>query len=347
MSLRCLFVDFNSYFAAVEQYDEPRLRGRPVGVVPVLAATTCCIAASVEAKQFGVTTGTPVWEAVERCPEIKLVEARPARYVELHHELMDIIQCCIPHGKAESIDEVPCYLIGRERQRVSAEAIARAIKQALLDRFGTAIRCSIGIAPNRFLAKTASDIVKPDGLTVIEQHELPGKLHALELRDFCGIGASMECRLQEAGIHTTEQLCAATREHLRAAWGSIEGERYWLLLRGFDLPDRETTRGSIGHSHVLGPELRSFAGARAVLFKLLAKAAMRLRHEGIWRGVLRFGSVSSGTNSALSVTWISLRSTTHLRCWPCLVHNFCCWNARCTNASVHASIRRCRSPSLC
>jgi len=286
MSLRCLFVDFNSYFAAVEQYDEPRLRGRPVGVVPVLAATTCCIAASVEAKQFGVTTGTPVWEAVERCPEIKLVEARPARYVELHHELMDIIQCCIPHGKAESIDEVPCYLIGRERQRVSAEAIARTIKQALLDRFGTAIRCSIGIAPNRFLAKTASDIVKPDGLTVIEQHELPGKLHALELRDFCGIGASMECRLQEAGIYTTAQLCAATREHLRAAWGSIEGERYWLLLRGFDLPDRETTRGSIGHSHVLGPELRSFAGARTVLFKLLAKAAMRLRHEGYLAGRL-------------------------------------------------------------
>ena len=112
------------------------------------------------------------------------MEARPARYVELHHELRDIIQCCIPHGKAESIDEVPCYLIGRERQRASAEAIARTIEQALLDRFGTAIHCSIGIAPNRFLAKTASDIVKPDGLTVIEQHELPGKLHALVLRDF-------------------------------------------------------------------------------------------------------------------------------------------------------------------
>jgi len=281
MALRCLFVDFNSYFASVEQYDEPRLRGQPVGVVPVLAPTTCCIAASIEAKQFGVTTGTPVWEAVGRCPEIKLVEARPARYVELHHELMEIIQGCIPYGKAESIDEVPCYLIGRERQRARAEAIAGEIKQALRDRgFSPAIRCSIGIAPNRFLAKTASDMVKPDGLTVIEQHELPGKLHALNLRELCGIGSSMECRLHEAGIHTTEQLCAATREHLRAAWGSIEGERYWLQLRGFDLPDRKTTRGSIGHSHVLGPELRSFPGARTVLFKLLAKAAMRLRHEG-------------------------------------------------------------------
>jgi len=279
VTLRCLFVDFNSYFASVEQYDEPRLRDRPVGVVPVMAATTCCIAASSEAKAFGVKTGTPVWEALERCPGIKLVEARPARYIELHHQLMRAIEDCIPHGKAESIDEVPCWLIGRERQRGNAEAIARNIKQTLLDRFGPALRCSIGIAPNKFLAKTASDMVKPDGLTVLEQQDLPYKLHALELRDLCGIGPSMEHRLRSAGIHTVEQLCAAPRDYLRAAWGSIEGERYWMKLRGFDLPEPATRRGSIGHSHVLGPELRNYEGARAVLFKLLAKAAMRLRHE--------------------------------------------------------------------
>ncbi len=280
MTLRCLFVDFNSFFASVEQHDNPKLRDRPVGVVPVLAATTCCIAASVEAKRLhGIGTGTPVWEAMERCPDIALVEARPARYVEIHHALMNAIEDCIPHGKAESIDEVPCYLIGSERKRDNAEAIARRIKQTLIDRGYPSIRCSIGIAPNRFLAKTASDIVKPDGLTVLEMDDLPHKLHALELRDFCGIGPSMEQRLHSAGIRTVEQLCGATREHLRAAWGSIEGERYWLQLRGFDVPDRPTKRGSVGHSHVLGPELRSFDGARAVLFKLLAKAAMRLRHE--------------------------------------------------------------------
>jgi len=280
MTLRCLFVDFNSFFASVEQHDNPELRGRPVGVVPVIAATTCCIAASVEAKQLhGIGTGTLVWEAMERCPDIALVEARPARYVEIHHELMNAIEDCIPHGKAESIDEVPCYLIGSERKRENAEAIARRIKQTLVDRGYPTIRCSIGIAPNRFLAKTASDMVKPDGLTVLETDDLPHKLHALELRDFCGIGPSMEQRLHSAGIRTVEQLCGATREHLRAAWGSIEGERYWLQLRGFDVPDRPGKRGSVGHSHVLGPELRSFEGARAVLFKLLAKAAMRLRHE--------------------------------------------------------------------
>ena len=286
MTLRCLFVDFNSYFASVEQQDDPALRGRPVAVAPVMAETTCCIAASYEAKAFGIRTGTPVWEARERCPEIVVLQGRPARYVEVHHQLMQAIQDCIPHGKAESIDEVPCWLIGRERIRENAEAIARHIKATLLDRGFDAIRCSIGIAPNKFLAKTASDMQKPDGLTVLEMGDLPHKLHALELRDFCGIGPSMERRLQRAGIRTVEALCAASREHLRAAWGSVEGERYWLQLRGFELPERKSQRGSVGHSHVLGPELRSYDGARSVLFKLLAKAAMRLRHEGFLAGGL-------------------------------------------------------------
>lgn len=280
MTLRCLFVDFNSFFASVEQQDNPALRGKPVGVVPVVAATTCCIAASIEAKALhGIGTGTPVWEALDRCPDFELVEARPARYVEVHHQLMDAIGDCIPHAKPDSIDEVPCYLIGRERQRDNAIAIAERIKQRIAKEFDW-IRCSIGIAPNRFLAKTASDMQKPDGLTVLEIDDLPHKLHALELRDFCGIGPSMEQRLIHAGIHTVEQLCGATREHLRAAWGSRDGERFWLQLRGQDVPERITQRGSIGHSHVLGPELRSFEGARSVLFKLLAKAAMRLRKDG-------------------------------------------------------------------
>ena len=286
MTLRCLFVDFNSYFASVEQQDDPRLRGRPIGVVPVMAETTCCIAASPEAKVFGVKTGTPVREARESCPDIVLIEARPARYVEVHHQLMEAIEDCIHHEKAPSIDEVPCWLIGRERQRENAEAIARNIKRTLLDRGFDAIRCSIGIAPNEFLAKTASDMQKLDGLTVLEMTDLPHALHRLELRDFCGIGPSMEHRLQRAGIYSTEQLCAASREHLRAAWGSIEGERYWLQLRGFHLPRRESQRGSVGHSHVLGPELRNYDGARSVLFKLLAKAAMRLRKETFLAGGL-------------------------------------------------------------
>lgn len=286
MTLRCLFVDFDSFFASVEQHDDPSLRGRPVAVIPVASTTTCCIAASKEAKRdFGIKTGTGVADALERCPDIALQIARPARYVRVHHQFLEAIHTCIPHGKAASVDEVPCWLIGRERQRDNAAAIARNIKRALRDvGFGDSLTCSIGIAPNKFLAKTASDMNKPDGLTVIEEADLPHALHELELRDLCGIGPSMEARLVHAGIGTVRQLCAASRDQLRRAWGSIEGERFWLQLRGFELPERETTRASLGHSHVLGPELRDVAGMRSVLFKLLAKAAMRLRDEGLLAG---------------------------------------------------------------
>lgn len=288
MTLRCLFIDFDSFFASVEQHDAPHLRGRPVAVIPVASTTTCCIAASKEAKRdYGIKTGTGVAEALERCPGIALQLARPARYVRVHHQFLEAIATCIPHGKAASVDEVPCWLIGRERQRENAEAIAGNIKRALRDiGFGDSLTCSIGIAPNKFLAKTASDMNKPDGLTVLEQADLPHALHRLALRDLCGIGPSMEARLHRAGLFTVEQLCAASRDQLRRAWGSIEGERFWLQLQGFELPEHASQRASIGHSHVLGPELRDFAGMRSVLFKLLAKAAMRLRDEGFLAGGL-------------------------------------------------------------
>ena len=190
-------------------------------------------------------------------------------------------------GRVGSIDEVACELVGRQRRREVAEQIAQQVKDEIaLAAPGGAIRCSIGIAPNDFLAKTASDMKKPDGLTVIELADLPHALRGLALRDLCGIGSSMEARLHEAGITTVAQLTAASKLVLRHAWGGIEGERMWGLLRGAWLPTAPTERGSIGHSHVLGPELRTPAGARAVLKKLLVKAAMRMRREEMLSGAM-------------------------------------------------------------
>ena len=221
MSLRSLFVDFNSYFASVEQHEDETLRGRPVGVVPVAAETTSLIAASYEAKAFGVGTGTLVRDARRLCPGIQIRVARPERYVYWHHRLIEAIDRAIPIARVGSIDEVACELVGRQRQRAVAEAIAAQVKHEVsLAAPGGAIRCSIGIAPNDFLAKTASDMRKPDGLTVIEQAELPQALHGLTLRDLCGIGASMEARLHEVGISTVAELTAADKHRLRHVWGA-------------------------------------------------------------------------------------------------------------------------------
>ncbi len=298
--LRALIVDFNSYFASVEQLLEPSLRGRPVAVVPVQDTdSTSCIAASKEAKRFGVKTGTGVREAKQLCPGIRIVDSRPEEYVRLHHLLVAAVESCTHVELVMSIDEMWCCLTGRQRERANAEKLAHEIKAAIArvaeaesprvqHRLTAAatLTGSIGIAPNRYLAKVASDMQKPDGLVFIEQGDLPHKLHGLELRDFCGIGPNMERRLHECGIRTVERLCRATEKELRHAWNSIEGARVWRFLRGDDVPWLPPHKRVIGHSHVLPPELRHDDGARAVCHRLIQKAAMRLRKAGYSAGGL-------------------------------------------------------------
>ncbi len=120
LELNWLFVDLNSYFASVEQEARPELRGRPVGVVPMMADTTCCIAASYEAKAFGVRTGTIVADAKRMCPEIVLVEGRHELYTEYHHRVVEAVESCVPVTAVCSIDEMACRLMGRERPLLAA-----------------------------------------------------------------------------------------------------------------------------------------------------------------------------------------------------------------------------------
>lgn len=252
-----LVLDLNSYFASVEQQLNPKLRGKPVAVVPTLADSTSCIAASYEAKAFGIKTGTRVSEAKERCPHIILIVGDHRNYIEYHHKILAAIDLCVPVEEVMSIDEVACRLIGRETKEEISRKIALNLKKTISEKVGVCLKSSIGIAPNKFLAKVASDMQKPDGLTFIRQSELPQKLHALKLRDFPGIGAAMEDRLVSAGIYTSEQLCRADVTKLRKVWGGIVGEYFYKALRGENVSRPDTERKSFSHSHVLPPDLRS------------------------------------------------------------------------------------------
>jgi DNA polymerase IV len=276
MALNALYVDFNSYFASVEQQTRPELRGKPIGVLPVMAETTCCIAASYEAKAFGIKTGTMVRDARKLCKDIVFVEARPPLYVEYHHKLIEIVESCTHVEEVRSIDEMVCRLTGSQQVKENALKLADKIKKKIGQQYPF-IRSSIGIAPNTFLAKTASNMQKPDGCVVIEDSDIPQKLFGLKLRALNGIGRQMEARLNRYKIETVEQLYALNREQLHAAWGSIEGERYYDKLRGIEPFYVKNARSSLGHSHVLPPEQRNIAGAKAVLHRLLQKAAMRMR----------------------------------------------------------------------
>lgn len=285
--LRVLYVDLNSFFAACEQQLHPELRGRPVAVVPVIADTTFVIAASVQAKKFGVKTGVRVSDAKRMCPGLVMVAGNHETYLDFHHKIIDAVHSCIPVDKVWSVDEMACRLMGKEREPDRARAIAMNIKKALLARVGECLTCSIGIAPNRVLAKTASDMQKPDGLVTIEEHELPHKLYSLKLSDFAGIGPKMESRLRTAGINTVEELCSKSKDELIQVWGGIIGGEWWQWLRGHDMPERRTKARTLGHQHVLPPKMRNREGARAVLMRLLHKAAARARKCGYLGGALR------------------------------------------------------------
>lgn len=281
MSLRYLFVDMNSFFASAEQQLVPRLRNRPMAVSPVEAETTCCIAASYEAKQYGIKCGTPVYEARRMCPGIPIVPARPELYIRIHDDLKTAVETCTPVERTMSIDEFSCRLSSDRREPEAALKLARQVKAAIRRRVGECLRASIGIAPNQFLAKVAADMQKPDGLTLVEGRELPQRLYELQLTDLPGIGRRMGQRLQRAGIQRVEQLCDLTEAQLSRLWGSrIIGSNWWHQLRGYDLPVAAENRFSVGNSHVLGPKLRTPKLARGVLIRLLHKAAARLRYIG-------------------------------------------------------------------
>ena len=281
--LNWLFVDLNSYFASVEQEVRPDLRGRPVGVVPMMADTTCCIAASYEAKAYGVKTGTIVADAKRMCPNIVLVEARHEIYVDYHHRIVEAVESCLPVTAVLSIDEMACRLMGRERPLAAALELGRKVKARILERVGPMLRSSVGLATNRYLAKIASDMEKPNGLVALPLDLLPTALSQLTLRDLPGIGARTEKRLNAKGIYSMDQLLALDCEQAGALWGSVWGERLWHWLRGedFEMSEAEHLK-SISHSHVLAPEMRTADKAWAVAHKLLHKAAMRLRSNGLW-----------------------------------------------------------------
>jgi DNA polymerase IV len=282
-SLNWLFVDLNSYFASCEQEARPELRGCPVGVVPMMADTTCCIAASYEAKAFGVRTGTIVADAKRLCPDIVLVEARHELYTEFHHRVVEAVESCVPVTAVCSIDEMACRLIGHERPLLAAIDLGMRVKRTIRERVGPMLRSSVGLATNRYLAKIASDMEKPDGLVALPLDILPEALHQLTLRDLPGIGARTEKRLNEKGLHTMDQLLALNCEESGEIWGSVWGQRLWHWLRGedFEMGELEHQK-SISHSHVLAPEMRTPEKAWAVAHKLLHKAAMRLRSQGLW-----------------------------------------------------------------
>lgn len=274
--LAVMFIDMDAYFASVEQMDNPHLKGTPVAVTPIDAPTGCCIATSYEARRHGVKTGCMVRDARAKCPGITIVNARPDRYIQVHHTVLDAIESAVHVTEVESIDECRCQLLSNEQPKDAALRIANAVKLSLWKRVGS-LTCSIGVGPNRLIAKVAAGMNKPDGVTVIQRDDLPHAIEHLELTDLPGISRGIARRLRAHSITTIAQLYQRTEHDLRKGWGSVLGSYWWHWIRGHQLDTPKTHRRTISHQHVLAPEFRSPEHAPGVSLRLLSKAAQRMR----------------------------------------------------------------------
>lgn len=280
-----LYLDFDGFFASVEQLRDPALRGRPVGVVPYEGpGRTCIIACSREAKALGVKNIMMVDEAKRICRDLVLVPQKPDLYRRAHNALISEIASVVPIDQVKSIDELSCRL--DRSQQDDPAGLAHAIKRTLRYNIGATVTCSIGFAANRHLAKIAGGTQKPDGLTIWHPHLMPGPLLRLPLDDIPGIGKSMQRRLARARIGDVQGLLATEPKQLRAIWGNVTGERLWYALHGYAVEPPFSERGMFGHARVLPPDQRGLNDARAIARLLLTKAARRVRRGNYYCGSL-------------------------------------------------------------
>ena len=249
-----MHIDLNSCFATVEQQSRPMLRGRPVAIVNRRTEHTAIVTASYEAKARGVTVGMKFKEAQVLCPDIVMLESDPAKYRFVYHKMLEIMNSYSAHVTMKSIDEgvIDFHQTTEAVRRQSLVGIGYEIKQRLRDEIGRAMRCNVGIAPNRFLAKTAAGLHKPDGLDVIDATNLRATLATLKLKGLTGIADRNEERLNTVGIYTPLEFLDASPETLhRMVFKSICGEQWHQRLRGWEVDDVPHPLKTAGRQYVL------------------------------------------------------------------------------------------------
>ncbi len=274
-----LHVDMDAFYASVEQRDNPELRGKPIlvgGDGPRSVVTT----ASYEARPFGCRSAQPMSIAKRLCPQAIIVRPRFDRYHEVSQQMFGILESFTPQVETLSIDEAFLDLTGTERLLGAVESVARKIKQRVRSELRLTI--SVGVAPNKFLAKLASDMHKPDGLRVIRAEDIDRVLPPLPMTKIWGIGPKTSARLEKLGIKTIGDIRALPLNVLMDTFGE-EGERYFRLARGLD--DRpvvtDSQAKSISQEETFGMDLTDPEEVRTVLLGQVEQVARRLRKHGL------------------------------------------------------------------
>lgn len=273
-----MHIDLNSCFATVEQQANPRLRGKPVAVAAYTTPNGCILASSIEAKRFGVKTGMRVRDGRLLCANLVVLPSDPDKYRFVNRKLLALLETYSDNVEVCSIDEMVL------RVQKDPIIIAQEIKQRIKQEIGEWLTVSIGISTNRYLAKIASGLHKPDGLDVIDRNNIEEILTELALEDLCGIKEGYGGRLRRYGILAPLMMYHATSRDLQRAFQSKIGHDWWLWLHGWesDLFDRNETK-SIGHSYALKiPYTTTDLRLHQILCQLVEKMGRRLRQNGFF-----------------------------------------------------------------
>ena len=297
-------VDMDAFFAAIEQLDNPSLRGRPV-LVGHDGPRGVVAAASYEARRFGCHSAQPMAQASRACPDAVIVPVRPERYRQVSNAIFEVFERFTPVIEPLSIDEAFLDVTGSQRLLGEPATMAANLKAAI--RETTQLTASIGVAWNKFLAKFASDLDKPDGLTLFQPNDVERRLHPLPIDRLWGVGPAMAARLIAAGIRTIGELATRDDRDLEARFGSA-GPHLRRLSRGLDdrpvVPDHEAR--SIGQEQTFSVDVRDVAMLRAVLLSQVEQVARRLRkHQLLTRSVtlkVRYGEFQTITRSTTLAT---------------------------------------------
>ncbi len=272
-----LHIDMDAFYASVEQLDHPELRGKPV-IVGGTSNRGVVSAASYEARKFGVRSAMPIFQAKKRCPQGIFVPVRMARYKELSNQVMEILERHSPIVEQVSIDEAYLDITGLERLHGSPEGIARRIKEEI--RRVTSLTCSVGIAPNRFLAKVASEANKPNGLTIIPTREASKVAQSLPIEKVPGVGKKTVDRLRKLNVINLGDLLALREATLLRTVGKFA---YALLeyAKGIDESPivSHTDAKSISSEETFEQNTNDFEVLRKELLLQAEEVGRRLRRN--------------------------------------------------------------------
>ena len=274
-----LHIDMDAFYAAVEQLDNPQLRGKCV-IVGGTSNRGVVATASYEARRFGVRSAMPIFQARQQCPHAVFVPPRMDRYQEVSRQIMAILREFSPLVEPVSIDEAFLDLTGTERLHGAPVEMARVIKREILA--AVHLTGSVGVAPNRFLAKIASDVNKPDGLTVIAADQVEAFIDRLPIGKVSGVGPKTQARLEAMGVRYLGAIRKFEPQALLAAFGTY-GMRLRELAHGIDLtPVTPFVPGkSISSECTLHEDTREMAALTRCLLAQAEEVAAGLRKEGM------------------------------------------------------------------